>query len=232
MQARSIREGLLLSKSKGVERLVLAGLLDRADQKSFLAWPSVNWLMGYSNASERAVQMGLSKLMAKGEVELIELGGGRRKSNTYLMSVFNQPSEVSETNPAGNAGLHASTNPADFSRNPAVSSPNPAEFAPKRKERKERGLDPLLDGGSTAIGADTIDELMIGLVGIAWKSWASNIAAISYEDGIACVVVEGEYAAKYISQKFGDALLIAFKRTNVELEVVRVISKSAHKERQ
>lgn len=166
--------------------------------------------------------MGLRNLMAKGEIELIEHGGGRRKSNTYFISIFNQPIVVSDKYPAGNAGSYGPPNPAKPARNPAVSSPNRAKFAPKRKERNERTFDLREDHGGTANGTKSIDELMIELVGTGWNPWASKIATIIIKESTAHVVVEGEYALAFISQNYGDALLLALKQANDDLEGVRI----------
>lgn len=226
MRAAGIREGVLLSTSKGVERLVLIGLLDRANEAQLRAWPSVRWLARFANASERAVQTALKKLLAKGEIELVEPGGGRRKTNTYRISIFDRRAPNDDQNPADSSLVVARQNPAERTLNPADSSRNPAETAPERIERIERvEPDDRIDENSSAqnapqINIDHLNEQMLKYLDSKWEPWMSKVLDLKVNETEACVILDGEYAAIRVAQDFEEPILSVLRERLPKLENV------------
>ena len=74
------------SEATGVARLVLLCLCWHADDKG-VAWPGRETIMQWANASESAVKNGIRTLVKSGEVELLKQGGGRSRSNLYLVAI-------------------------------------------------------------------------------------------------------------------------------------------------
>lgn len=74
------------SKSTGNDRLVLLAIADRANDEGTDAWPSIETLAGKTRASESTVKRSIRRLVELGELDVIEVGTGRRSSR-YRVAV-------------------------------------------------------------------------------------------------------------------------------------------------
>lgn len=68
-------------------RFVLHLYCAHADDMDLTAFPSIGSLMRWTGYSERHVQRALHELQHGGHLKLVEEGGGRRKSNRYLVTL-------------------------------------------------------------------------------------------------------------------------------------------------
>jgi len=76
------------SSHGGTARLVLLAIADRADDNGY-AWPSARELGERAGVTQRQAQRIISQLVASGELEIAEPGGGRARSNHYRVTVRN-----------------------------------------------------------------------------------------------------------------------------------------------
>ena len=180
--------------------------------------------MNYTNACERSVQDGLAKLKRLGEIQLIEPGGGRRRSSLYRISIFDDDRSKEVANPAELTGINSRENPAILDGNPENYAPNPAKSAPKRKERKKRKPITGEPFPCACIPANKLNELLLQLNGAKWRPWATNLIGVRTLDKTAIAFISGEFARTRIESEFGGVILAAVRHLREEIEDVRFSS--------
>jgi hypothetical protein len=70
------------SRATGVDKLVLLGIANHAGDGG--AWPTIDTLARYANATERTVQRALAKLVRAGELAVDRQAGGTANLHPYL----------------------------------------------------------------------------------------------------------------------------------------------------
>lgn len=95
MSVEVISRVFKFSKSKAGDRVIMLALADRASDEG-LAWPGIPELARKANETERGVQLGLARLVAMGELVIIQSLGGRANTNLYLVTVGLSPESVTD----------------------------------------------------------------------------------------------------------------------------------------
>ena len=95
MSLETINNVLSLSKTTRSQRLMLMILAHHADRHG-VCWPSIPTLADEMNVAPRNASAILGKLRKNGEVIIVP-GGGRKRSNTYLITLGQSPEEIANT---------------------------------------------------------------------------------------------------------------------------------------
>jgi len=88
------------------EKLLLLILADCADPESALAWPGIEALATYMEASERTVHRSLRLLEAAGFISQVRRGNQYLGSSVYLLNLEQLESRVCTLAPANMSGAH------------------------------------------------------------------------------------------------------------------------------
>lgn len=171
-----------MSKSRNGARLVMLAIADRADDNG-LAWPSVEDIADRTRLTPRAVRKCTKELVELGELK-VENGGGRHRSNRYLVvpkpgtldrvtdgkpgtldrvSSEETLNSATETLNSEHETLNSATgNPVQSSPEPPLEPPTEPSENPPARRREPSPAEALLDkwwdqyGHTTAQGKHSI----------------------------------------------------------------------------
>lgn len=124
------------------EKLILLALADHADDAG-RCYPSIDRLASRTCLSERALQVNIKALTAKGFI-VIEQGGGRGRANVYRVDINPAPETPFEKHRFRNTVSHV-VNPARRALNPAPDAPQPSVTIIEPSEVSNKTREPTVE---------------------------------------------------------------------------------------
>ena len=160
------------SQSTGVARLVLLCLCWHADHRG-VAWPGRQTIMEWTNAGESAVKNGIKSLVKTGEIEVLKQGGGRARSNLYLVRVGLQATQTGQNKPGLENPVSNKTGqnkPGFQTERGHILPEKGSEYDPEPSKNRHRGggggdardLTTFREDLLSACGADPVSGLVDG----------------------------------------------------------------------
>jgi hypothetical protein len=224
-----VAEVYKFSRSKGSARQVLRELAEHANAAGE-AWPSVARLAERTNLSARQVQRGLTRLLELRELEVVKVGGGKRRPTRYRVVPRNGATQLElavdeQLNGDNVVGVSASPNGDtggfDTPTNLARNGDDVVTQTFKETDSEERPpVRPPSRGPGEDLLAQVKEQLRGRLTDTTIHTWIAPIAAVGYAAGTLTVAAP-DHIVTWVRERF--ATLLAESASELEQRPVTVI---------